>query len=73
MATTLISESVREMAALWHERANADDVSEGPRDALKIWLAESPAHVAAYQAIDRTWAQLKAVSLDPEIRAQLKP
>jgi len=67
MATTPISESVREVAALWHERVNADDVSEDTRDALKMWLAESPAHAAAYQAIDRTWAQLKAASLDPEI------
>jgi transmembrane sensor len=59
--------SVRETAALWYERVNAEHVSDATRNALDAWIAESSSHAAAYEAIERTWSNLKAAAHDSEI------
>jgi len=63
------SELVRETAAAWHDRLQRERVSEDTRRAFTQWLAESPEHRRAYEAIDRTWSALRARAREPEILA----
>jgi transmembrane sensor len=59
--------SLRETAALWHERADHENASAETRDALNTWLSESPEHAAAFCSIARTWSALKSAAQDPAI------
>src|SRR6266480_172637 len=60
---------VRETAAAWHDRIHRDKVLDETRAAFARWLAESPEHRAAFDAIDRTWSDLKSAAHDPQILA----
>jgi transmembrane sensor len=53
-----ISESLRDSAALWHERMHAEQLSDGTRAAFKRWLEDSPRHGEAYAAMERVWAAM---------------
>jgi transmembrane sensor len=66
MAQANAKDSVRDTAATWHERLSRE-ASADTRSAFDAWRAQSPDHAAAYAAIERTWAQLKSTSHDPEI------
>lgn len=66
MAQANVKDSVRDIAAAWHERLSRDG-SADIRSAFNAWLAQSPDHAAAYAAIERTWAQLMSASHDSEI------
>ena len=59
--------SLRETAALWHERAGQENASAETRNALEAWLAKSAEHLAAYQSIERSWSQLKSAASAPQI------
>ena len=59
--------SLREAAALWHERADHEYVSVETLDALDTWLIESPDHAAAFRSIERTWSGLRSAAQDPAI------
>jgi transmembrane sensor len=59
--------SLRETAALWHERAGQENASAETRNGLQAWLGKSAEHVAAYQSIERSWSQLKSAASAPQI------
>lgn len=69
MDRTTQRENLREAAAAWHDRVYRDKVPDETRAAFARWLAESPEHRAAYDEIDRTWADLKSTAHDPRILA----
>jgi len=69
MDRTTLREPSRETAAAWHDRVHRDKVADETRTAFARWLAESPEHRAAYEEIDRTWADLKSAAHDPRILA----
>jgi transmembrane sensor len=60
-------DSLRETAASWHERVSGENAAADIRNACDAWLGESPDHVAAYRAIERTSARLKSAANDPHI------
>jgi transmembrane sensor len=59
--------SLRETAALWHERAGQENTSAEIRNDLEAWLAKSAEHVAAYRSIERSWSQLRSAAAAPQI------
>jgi transmembrane sensor len=59
--------SLRQTAALWHERVGQENAPADTRSALKTWLDESPEHAASYQAISRTWIAITSAPQDPAI------
>jgi transmembrane sensor len=59
--------SLRETAALWHERSSEENASAETRNDLMAWLAKSPEHVAAYESIEQTWSQLNSAAAAPQI------
>jgi transmembrane sensor len=59
--------SLHEVAAVWYLRVSAEQATAETRAALETWLAGSPDHRAAFEAINRTWSQLKAATHDPQI------
>jgi transmembrane sensor len=61
--------SMRETAALWHERMHRDHVSEETRRAFEAWIQASPGNGAAYSALDETWAALQGALETPPILA----
>jgi transmembrane sensor len=67
MAQNKREDSLREIAAFWHERVGQEKVAADIRSACDAWVAESPEHAAAYRAIEQTWAQLKSAAHDPQI------
>jgi len=69
MDPTTQCEPLRETAAAWHDRMHREKVPDDARAAFAQWLAESPAHRAAYEDIDRTWGDLRAAAHDPQILA----
>lgn len=62
-------EPLREVAAAWHDRVHREKVPVETRAALVLWLAESPEHRAAYEEIERTWADLRSAAHAPQILA----
>lgn len=62
-------EPSREAASVWHDRIHRDKVPDDTRAEFARWLAESLEHRAAYEDIDRTWADLKRAAHDPEMLA----
>src|ERR1700722_458946 len=67
MARNERQDSLRETAAYWFEQVSQEGVSADTRGACDAWLGASPEHAAAYEAIERTWAQLESVAHDPQI------
>src|SRR5258708_17578049 len=62
-------EPLCEVAAAWHDRVHRENVPHEIRAALALWLAESPEHRAAYEEIERTWADLRSAAHAPQILA----
>ena len=50
-----LSDEIKTEAAAWIARLHADDRLEVDERAFQLWLAESPMHVAAFEAVNTTW------------------
>lgn len=57
MSRTLSAHSIEAEAAAWMARLHGDP-DDGARDALDAWLAEDPAHAAAFERASEIWAIL---------------
>jgi transmembrane sensor len=57
----------RETAAWWFARLRADNVSIAERTRFQTWLADDPAHAAAYHDFESLWGGLQAFAADDEI------
>jgi transmembrane sensor len=53
-------EGVAEAAATWFVRLQGETASEQDWQAFEAWLSAAPAHVAAYEKIERLWMALDA-------------
>jgi transmembrane sensor len=62
-------EAIRDKAAGWHDQLQRERVSEDTQRAFGRWLAESPEHQAAYEAVERSWRTLRTAPCTPEILA----
>lgn len=49
------SRHARAEAAAWLARLHADDRTAADEEAFRAWLAASPDHAAAFEAVDRMW------------------
>ena len=52
------SQEVRAEAAAWVARLHADDRDAADEAAFRAWLAASPDHGIAFEAVDRTWSDV---------------
>ena len=52
------SPEARAEAAAWLARLRADDRNARDEDAFQAWLAASPDHAAAFEAVDRVWSEV---------------
>ncbi|WKJ90522.1 FecR family protein [Methylomonas montana] len=50
--------SIQQQALDWQTRLNSGDCSVAERGQFAAWLAENPAHLAAYREVERFWGQL---------------
>ena len=56
-------------AARWYVRLRAEDCTLGEREAFQAWLAQSPAHAAAYEQARRVSRKLQELaSQDPRLQ-----
>jgi transmembrane sensor len=62
-------ENVQELAASWYDRMHRERVPEQVRAELDAWLAKSPEHQTAYEAIERTWLSLRSLAHDQQVLA----
>jgi transmembrane sensor len=56
MAAERSMDEIRAEAAAWLARLHADDRSAGDEEAFRTWLADSPAHAQAFEAVDQAWS-----------------
>jgi transmembrane sensor len=56
------SPEIRAEAAAWLARLHADDRDGADEAAFRDWLAASPAHAAAFEAVDRMWSDVGGVN-----------
>jgi transmembrane sensor len=49
---------IRAEAAAWLARLHADDRDAADEAAFRAWLSASPAHAAAFEAVDRVWSDV---------------
>lgn len=49
---------VRAEAAAWVARLHAEDRDAADEAAFRVWLDASPAHAAAFEAVDRIWSDV---------------
>lgn len=54
---------LRDRAVSWHVRLASDAADEADWLAFEAWLAESPDHGRAYEAVEQVWADLEAPPL----------
>ena len=52
------SPEIRAQAAAWLARLRADDRDSRDEGAFQAWLAASPDHAAAFEAVDRVWSEV---------------
>ncbi|HMH65996.1 MAG TPA: FecR domain-containing protein [Rhizomicrobium sp.] len=52
------SPEIRAEAAAWLARLHAEDRDSADEAAFRAWLAASPAHAAAFEAVDRMWSDV---------------
>lgn len=52
------SPEIRAEAAAWLARLRADSRDASDEAAFHTWLAESPDHAAAFEAVDRVWSEV---------------
>ena len=60
-------ESLRDAAVAWHVRLSSDAVEGDDWLAFETWLAESPDHLEAYEAVEGLWAALDQVTPAPSV------
>lgn len=53
-------EALRDRAVSWHVRLASDAADEADWLGFEAWLAESPDHGRAYEAVEQVWAELDA-------------
>lgn len=58
------SDAVRDQAVAWLVRVQSDQAGPDDWAALAAWLEESPAHLAAYDAVERGSAEIDALRRD---------
>lgn len=58
MSDVAPSPEIRAEAAAWLARLHADNRDAGDEAAFRAWLAASPAHAAAFEAVDRMWSDV---------------
>jgi transmembrane sensor len=63
------SPEVRAEAAAWLARLHADDRDTGDEAAFRAWLAASPTHAAAFEAVDRMWSDVGGLT---DLRSDLR-
>jgi transmembrane sensor len=69
-----IDEALRDRAVTWHVRLGSDAAVEDDWLAFEAWLAESPTHLRAYEAVEALWAELDEVAAAPATNiVPLKP
>lgn len=65
---------VRDRAAAWHVRLGSDAADEADWLAFEAWLAQSPDHRRAYEAVEAIWSELDAAAgLAPTNVVALRP
>lgn len=64
------SPEIRAEAALWLSRLRADDRNAGDERAFRAWLAASPIHAAAFEAVDRVWSEVGSFR---DLRGPVRP
>jgi transmembrane sensor len=69
----LPSEALRDRAVAWQVRLASDAAEEADWLAFEAWLAESPEHLAAYEAVERGWTELDGVGPSVDNVVRLKP
>jgi transmembrane sensor len=52
------SPEIRAEAAAWLARLHAEDRDTADEGAFRAWLAASPVHAAAFEAVDRVWSDV---------------
>src|SRR5690349_8033851 len=65
-------ETVRDRALAWHVRLSSDAADGDDWLAFEAWLAQSPEHLAAYEAVEQVWSDLDQVMPAPTV-VTLKP
>lgn len=58
MAALAPSPEIRAEAAAWLARLHADNRDAVDEAAFRVWLAASPVHAAAFEAVDRVWSDV---------------
>ena len=71
MSRTLSPHAIEAEAAAWLARLHGDH-DDGARDALEAWLAEDPAHAAAFERASEIWAILPRAARSGEDEARLR-
>jgi transmembrane sensor len=64
---TPADEPLHLQAAGWYARKRAGDMSAQEIAALNAWLAADPAHLEAFERMDRTWTGAESARGDPRI------
>lgn len=65
------SPEIRAEASAWLARLHADDRDAGDEAAFRAWLAASPVHAEAFEAVDRMWSDVGGLTdLRPDLRGQ---
>ena len=62
---------LRDQAAAWHVRLSSEAADEGDWLAFEAWLAESPDHLRAYEALETAWTALD--DAPPAARTNVAP
>jgi len=66
-------EDLHEQAAHWFLRLREADIDADEIEAALSWLAESPEHQAAYDAVERVWAGSVPATAEPSPMRQVEP
>ena len=64
-------QSVQDAAIEWFVRVRRRPVSPDHQAAFRAWLAEDPAHRAAYAELERLWANLDQIEPRPAIATEM--
>lgn len=64
-----VDEAAAEAAARWHDLIVGGDVPPQVRASFEAWRDESPAHRAAYGAVERAWTFTASKALEPQMLA----
>lgn len=69
----LQDEALRDQAIAWHVRLASDAAVEADWLDFEAWLAASPAHAAAYEAVEGLWADLDSLPAPMAAGANVMP